>query len=251
MTPGIIAYSIVCVFGAAIVRGYSGFGFSLLVITALSLAMPPAEFIPSIFMMEIAASLHMLPGIWREIHWRSIALLLAGCLVATPLGVWLLASVPVAPMKVALAIFVIVSAILLYRGFAFKRMPGRVAAVSTGAAVGLLNGAFGIAGPPVILFYFSSPAGVAVGRASIIAFFIGTDSIGLPFLANQGLITLDSFWRFLIFLPVLLAGVWLGARGFRHADPARFRQWTLIILMVLAALTGIQGLLALFPVPIG
>ena len=39
----ITAYSIACVFSAAIVRGYSGFGFSLLSITALSLALPPAE----------------------------------------------------------------------------------------------------------------------------------------------------------------------------------------------------------------
>ena len=47
------------VFLAAIVRGYSGFGFSLLVITSLSLLMPPATFIPAVFMLEIAASLHI------------------------------------------------------------------------------------------------------------------------------------------------------------------------------------------------
>jgi uncharacterized membrane protein YfcA len=245
MSPWIIAYSLICVFGAAIVRGYSGFGFSLLVITALSLALPPAEIVPSIFMLEVAASLHLLPGIWREIHWRSIGLLLAGCVVATPFGVWLLASVPVAPMKIALAIFVLISAILLYRGYALQRMPGRAATVATGTLCGLLNGAFGIAGPPVILFYFSSPAGVAAGRASIIAFFIGTDLLGLTFQAHQGLITTTSFWRFLVFLPPLLIGVWLGARSFKQADPKRFRQWTLMLLMVLAALTGVQGIATL------
>src|SRR6185312_16834223 len=68
MDPWVTAYSIACVFGAAIVRGYSGFGFSLLAITALSLALPPAEIVPSIFMLEIAASLHLLPSIWRDIH---------------------------------------------------------------------------------------------------------------------------------------------------------------------------------------
>src|SRR5215510_6849047 len=96
----VIVYSLVCVFLAAIVRGYSGFGFSLLVITALSLLMAPAAIIPTMFMLEIAASLHLLPGIWKDIHWRSLAPLIIGCAIGTPLGVWLLANVPAAPMQV-------------------------------------------------------------------------------------------------------------------------------------------------------
>ncbi len=40
------------VFLAAIVRGYSGFGFSLLVITSLSLLMPPQTFIPAVFLLD-------------------------------------------------------------------------------------------------------------------------------------------------------------------------------------------------------
>jgi uncharacterized membrane protein YfcA len=83
----VIVYSLVCVFLAAIVRGYSGFGFSLLVITALSLALTPAQIVPSIFLLEIAASLHLLPAIWRDIHWRSLLPLIVGCLIATPFGV--------------------------------------------------------------------------------------------------------------------------------------------------------------------
>jgi uncharacterized protein len=241
MDPWVTAYSIACVFGAAIVRGYSGFGFSLLAITALSLALPPAEIVPSIFMLEIAASLHLLPGIWRDIHWRSIGLLLLGCVVATPIGVQLLAHLPAAPMRIAISVFVIVVVGFLWRGFALKTMPGPVATVATGAASGLFNGAFGIGGPPVILFFFSSPAGVAVGRASVIAYFLGTDSIGLAFQAQADLMTWATLWRFLTFLPPLLAGVWLGARVFKHANPESFRRWVLRILVLLAALTAVQG----------
>jgi hypothetical protein len=194
MSTAIIAYSVVCIFLAAIVRGYSGFGFSLLAITALSLALPPAEIVPSIFMLEIAASLHMLPGIWRDVHWRSIIPLLLGCAVATPIGVQLLAQVPAAPMRIALSIFVIVAVAFLWRGFALKAMPGPIATVATGAASGLFNGAFGIGGPPVILFFFSSPAGVAVGRASVIAFFLGSDLIGLACQAQADLTTSATLW---------------------------------------------------------
>ncbi|MGH6718566.1 MAG: sulfite exporter TauE/SafE family protein [Alphaproteobacteria bacterium] len=242
---GVLAYAIACVFGAAVVRGYSGFGFSLLVITALSILIPPRDIVPSIFMMEIAASLHLLPGVWREVHWRATGLLLAGCLVATPFGVWLLAHVPAAPMTFAIALFVLASAVLLARGFALSAMPGRFATAATGAAAGLCNGAFGMAGPPVILFFFSSPAGAAVGRASLIAFFIGTDTLGLGFQAREGLIGWDDATRAALFLPPLLAGIWLGARAFRGADPKRFRVWVLRLLMALAALTGAQAVAAM------
>lgn len=245
LNPWIVAYGLVVVLLAAIVRGYSGFGFSLLAVTALSLTLPPAEIVPSIFMLEIAASLHLLPGIWKEIHWRSIGWLLAGCLAATPLGVWLLASVPVAPMKVALGLVVLVSAILLAQGYALKTMPNRSATFATGAASGLLNGGFGIGGPPVVLFFFASPAGAAVGRASTIAYFIGTDTVGLGFLAQQGLITGASFAQFLLYVAPLLLGIAIGARGFRGASPAAFRKWVLRILMLLAVITAAQGLWAL------
>ena len=232
------------VFLAAIVRGYSGFGFSLLAITSLSLFFPPAQVIPAIFMLEIAASLHMLPSIWRDVHWRSLGFLLAGTVLGTPIGVYVLATVPQAPMTLALAVFVLVATVLLWRGFALKSMPSAPATFAVGTATGLANGAFGIGGPPVILFYFASPAGHAVGRASLVAFFIMTDVTGLLFLSREGLVTRGSLLMGLAFLPALAAGVWLGARLFRHADPAVFRKIVLVILACLALLTAAKAVMA-------
>jgi uncharacterized membrane protein YfcA len=230
-----------CVFAAAIVRGYSGFGFSLLAITPLSLILPPTEVIPPIFMMEVAASLSLLPGIWKDIHWRSLGLLGAGCLVGTPVGVWFLASVPAAPMKIVLASAVLVAVGLLWSGYTRKTMPCAVETIATGGLSGLLNGAVGIGGPPIVVFFFNSPAGIAVGRASLIAFFIATDTMALGFLATEGLVTSEGFYRFLAFVPALLAGQWIGARSFKTANPIAFRRWILILLVMLAVLTGLQG----------
>ena len=232
------------VFLAAIVRGYSGFGFSLLVITSLSLLMAPATFIPSIFMLEIAASLHLLPGIWRDIHWRSLAPLIIGCAIGTPLGVWLLSNVPAPPMQIALAAFVLGAVYLLWRGFALKTMPGTAASAGVGGASGLANGAFGIGGPPVILFYFASPAGNIAGRASLITYFMLTDLIGLAFLSREALVTWNTVYLALLFLPTLILGVWLGARSFKSADPQVFRRWVLVLLAVLAILSAAQGIAA-------
>ncbi len=237
----ILVYAVACIFGAAVVRGYSGFGFSLLAIISLSLLMPPTEIVPSIF-MEVAASVHLLPGVWRDIHWRALLWLAVGCLVGTPFGVYALAHVPPAPMTLALAVFVLIAAILLARGYALKSLPGPAVTFATGTASGLFNGSFGIGGPPVILFFFSSPAGAAAGRASMIAFFLMTDVIGLAWQGWSGLISPATLWRALLFLPALTAGIWLGNRGFKNADSGDFRRWVLRLLMLLAVLAGARAL---------
>jgi uncharacterized protein len=212
-------------------------------IVSLSVLLPPTEIIPSIFIMELVASLHLLPGVWRDVQWRALLWLTIGCLVGTPFGVYALAHVPAAPMTVALAVFVLIAAILLARGYALKSLPGPGATFATGTASGLFNGGFGIGGPPVILFFFSSPAGEAAGRASIIAFFLITDVTGLAWQGWNGLISLATLWRALLFLPVLIAGVWLGNCGFLNADRATFRRWVLRLLMLLAVLTGGRALM--------
>lgn len=245
MSAPVMIMAVAFIFAAAVVRGYAGFGFSLLAIISLSLLMPPEDFIPSIFILEIAASVHMLPPIRRSIHWRSLIPLVAGCLVGTPVGVWLLANVPAPPMQIALAIFVLIVTYLLWKDFALRSMPHPAASTAVGVASGLLNGAFGIGGPPVILFYFASPAGLVAGRASLIAYFMLIDMIGTAFMARQGLVTRATLLQALVFLPGLLAGVWLGARGFRTADPVVFRKRVLVLLATLAVLAGLQGVRAL------
>jgi uncharacterized protein len=238
----IFLYGIVCIFGAAVVRGYSGFGFSLLAVTSLSLLLPPTEIVPPIFIMEVAASLHLLPSVWRDIHWRAVLWLTVGCLVGTPFGVYALAHVPAPPMTLALAVVVLIAAILLARGYALKALPGPAVTFATGTASGLLNGSFGIGGPPLILFFFSSPAGAAAGRASMIALFLMTDVTGLAWQGRNGLLSATTLWRALVFLPALTAGIWLGNRGFMNADPVDFRRWVLRLLMLLAVLAGARAL---------
>lgn len=240
MSTPIIIYSMACVFVAAFVRGYSGFGFSLLAISAMSLAVPPATILPTIFMMEVIASVSLLPSIWRQVHWRDLMLLWAGCLICTPIGVKILAGVPVAPMKVALGIAVFGAVLLLQSGYSRKSMPTPLETFVTGGVAGLLNGAFGII-IPVIVFFFNSPAGVAVGRASLIAFLMGTDLMGLAFLSLQGLVTTESFYRFLLLLPPLIVGQWLGTRSFKSAEQTDFRTWILRLLAAIAVVTAAQG----------
>lgn len=238
-----LVFSFVCVFIAALVRGYAGFGFSLLSITALAIVLEPRQIVPSIFILEVAASAHLLAGTWRDVHWPSLRWLALGCLLGTPLGVYALARAPAAPLTLALGIVVFIIALALARGFVLASMPGRWATAGTGFASGVLNGSIGVGGPPVVIFFFGSPAGVATGRASMIAYFLFTDLLGLAWQWHDGLIDRPVLERALLYAPALIVGVWLGNRAFRSVDSSQARRWVLRLLMVLAALSGGRAVL--------
>ena len=229
-------YCIVAVAAGAYLKGYTGFGASMLWMTSLSLVLPPLQVVPMVLMFEVVTSITLLPGIWKEVRWRSIGLLLLGTWAATPLGIHALSTLPATPVRMALAVSVFIAAILILRGFALTKEPGRPATLGVGLMAGVLNGSMGIVGPPVILFYFSSPIGVVAGRASIITYFIGTDSVGAAMFAAQGLIDTSVYWRTAAFLPILVAGVVVGNRGFIKTDPDTFKKIALFVLMALSFL---------------
>lgn len=234
LTPTELGLCSVAVLAGAFLKGYTGFGASMFWMTSLSLLLPPLQVVPMVLMFEVATSVYLLPGLWRQVEWRSIMVLLIGTWVTTPIGIYALFSLPPAPIRIALGLVVITAAVLILRGFALKSVPGIPATLTVGGAAGLLNGSMGIVGPPVILFYFSSPIGVAAGRASIITYFIGTDSVATAMFASQGLIGIEVLWRALIFLPLLIVGVVFGNRGFLGTDPDTFKRIALVVLMVLS-----------------
>jgi uncharacterized protein len=63
-------------------------------------------------------------------------------------------------------------------------------------------------------------------------------------LANQsvhGLITWATVVQAAVYLPALLAGVWIGARSFKGTDPETFRKYVLGILAFLAAIIFVKA----------
>lgn len=236
----------VFVFVAGIVRGYSGFGFALVAVTGISLVLPPAYVVPLVLVLEVLASIHLIPTVWRDIDWHSLRWLLAGAVLATPAGVYLLATIPAEPMRLFISLFVFGTALLLLYGWAWKRMPGRPLSFSTGLACGLLNGAAAIGGPPVILFYLSSPAGMTVSRASIIAYFLGIDTLSLAMASIQGLLSGKTLLMASACLFPLYVGVSIGKKFFARTDQELVRYRVIILLIMLSCAVFMRTVVTFF-----
>jgi uncharacterized membrane protein YfcA len=212
---------------AFVVRGVSGFGSSMVGIGALSLALPPAQVVPAFLALELLTTLHLLPGIWRQIDWRSMRWLVLGCALATPLGLLVLAGIDANPMRLAVSGCLLAIALFMLSGLAARVVPQRTP--------GPLNGAAGIGGPPVIVFYFATTA-AAVSRASLIAYFLFTDVYALAWAGGQGLLAQAGWPLIVVALPFSLAGIALGQRLYLRLDEAQLRRLVWRLLAGLGAL---------------
>lgn len=230
---------------ASLARGYSGFGFSALLVASWSLVTEPSRAVALALVMEVAASTVQAYSVWQAIRWRRVWLLLGGAVMGMPFGVWLLAHLPASLMKVGVASFVLVLAVALLAGFKLKRTATSTDTTVVGVVSGVANGAVAMGGLPVALFLSAdgdSPAGI---RASLIAYFFLLDLIGLAFLAHEGILGQETFIHAIVAFPLLVTGIWFGARHFFGATAASFRRTTLCLLVGLG-LIGIGQ--ALFPV---
>lgn len=241
--PAALWFAAFAVALAFFLRGFAGFGASLLSVSALSLIWPPVEVVPVIFLLEVLASAVLLPGAFAHVNWRALFWMFAGMVVATPLGLALLMALPAAAMVLVIQAGVACAALALLAGIGPKQAPGKAATVATGLAVGGLNGAAAIGGPPAVLFFFSVPGREEMARASLIGFFLGTDLVAAGFAAWNGLYGSLEAWRFAFLAPVMVAAAFAGAHVFTRVDKALVRKVALIGLCLLALVGLMRGLM--------
>lgn len=223
------------VFVAAFVRGYSGFGFAALVVSAASLVTNPLHAVPVVILCDIVMTAQQVPGILRHIDWRRVGSLLVGAFAGAPIGIAVLTAMGVDLARAVIAAFILLMCAVLWAGWAFRGDVGRAGHVGVGFLSGLANGA-GIGGLPVAAFFAAQPVAAPVFRATLIAYFTLMDLWTLPFIAAKGLVSGDTLRSVAVALPLMVAGIWLGGRHFLKAAPANFRRFTILLLAALAIL---------------
>jgi hypothetical protein len=228
---------------AGFVRGYSGFGFSALLIAASSLATNPLNLVAVVVILEGALSLQAARGVGPDVDWRRVWLLLAGAAVGLPLGLWVLTGITEDAARAVISGYVLAMCGVLLAGWRLAgevRGPGNLLA---GLISGLAN-APGMGGLPVAAFFAAQPMPAAVFRATLIAYFPLLDLYSAPLYWLAGLVGWDTLWAALWLLPLGFLGNWLGSRHFLKTDPQDFRRFAIGLLAALAALGLGKALLA-------
>ena len=234
--PGALAWLAAACLIAGFVRGYSGFGFSALLIAASSLVTNPLNFVAVVVILETVMSLQAARGAGPDVDWRRVGWLMAGAAIGLPLGLWLLTGVSEDTARAAISAYVLLMCVVLLAGWRMRsEARGGVANGVAGVISGLTN-APGMGGLPIAAFFAAQPMPAAVFRATLIAYFPLLDVYSAPLYWLAGLVSWDTIWASLIALPVTLLGNWLGGRHFFGTDPQEFRRFAILLLAGLATL---------------
>jgi len=234
--PGGFAFLALVILAASYVRGYSGFGFSAVLVAGLTLVLPPAEVVPLSIGLEVVASIGQARGIWADIDRRRLLVLLIAGLIGNPLGVWLLVAIPGETLRLALLGFIALASILMIVMPKARAELSLALLAAGGLVAGIVNGATALSGLVLALVFTLAGIRPAVMRATLIAYFFVTDLWAGGLLATTGLFNEVTVLRIIAALPLLALGVWLGSRRFVATPPATFRAFVLWLLIGLSAI---------------
>ena len=204
--PILLAGAAMC-FAAGVLRGYTGFGFSIAAVPLLSLLGRSTAVVPIVMLLQLLVSANGIGPAMRQGDWRSIRLLALGALAATPLGIWALTGLPDAAVQIAVACTVSVSVLVLGLGLRPATAPTGPGVLLFGLASGLFNGLAGMPGPPVIAYYLAMPISSATARGSMIVLFTLTSASALVSLVALGRLQAGTCLLAGAALPI----VWLGS----------------------------------------
>ena len=240
-----ILFVVFSAFVAALLRGFTGFGFAIAAVPLLSLVLPPAHVVPLAVVLQVLASVADLRSASRITDWRSLVWLSPGMVVGTPLGLLLLTRLSANQARLTIGVLIIGSVMVLGRGLRLPVRPPTWMIVLVGVISGAMNGVAAMSGPPVVAYLMALPHSAGVVRATSLVFFTLTALVAMVPLAVAGLVDGRTLLLALLAWPVLLVGSRLGAWAFHRAKPQHHRRIAMTILsglgvMLIARASGLD-----------
>jgi uncharacterized protein len=233
----------VCALVAGIVRGFSGFGLSAVLVASGAFFISPKLLIPSAQALEVIASISMIPSVWRDVNWKWLTPMGLAYGFSIPAGVAALAYLPVDALRIGgCVVLLIASTCLLFN--ARPKLPDRFPLrFGTGLLAGFFAGASSLGGMVASTMLFAVSIPPKNLRATLVLLFFGSALYSLSWGTWHGVVTVDTFVRSAWLAIPLLIGIGIGSRGFHIVTEAQFRK---VVLAVLAALSvaGIASVLS-------
>lgn len=228
-------------FLATFIRSALGFGEALVAVPLLALTLPVQVAAPLAVLVSITVALVVVIQDWRSIHVRSAGWLVLSTLFGIPLGLLLLKTVSESIVKAILGAFIIAFAIYSLAGRKPELHSDRLAPLF-GFTAGILGGAYGMNGPPLVVYGLLRRWTPAQFRATLQGYFLIASMVGMAGYAFTGLWTSTVSRYFLLSLPLALIAIFLGRTVHRRLSSRRFLIAVNVGLVLIGALLLRQAL---------
>lgn len=223
---------------AGLVRGFSGFGTAMIYLPFAAQVMDPIWVIVSLLAIDIVGPMPAVPRALRDGQPMDVVRLGIGAAIGVPIGMVVLFSISPEPFRYLTATLTFLLLIALVTGYRYRGHVGRKHTFGVGALGGLLGGAIGLAGPPIIFFYMARPLPVAAIRANILLYLVVIDVLMIAIFAWQGALELYPILIGVSVLPIYLLAIVVGSKIF---DPERETVYRWVAYAIIGA-SAIGGL---------
>ena len=200
------------VFLATLIRSAFGFGEALVAVPLLAFCIPLKQAAPLAVLISITIAGIVVVQDWRKIHLGSAAWLVFSTLPGIPLGLVLLTSSHQRLVKGSLAMVIILFSCysLLGRAPLELRRDNRWWLFFCGLSAGVLGGAYGMNGPPLVIYGSMRRWSAQHFRATLQAYFLPASLLGMAGFLFAGLWVRTVTWYYLLSIPVMIPAVFLG-----------------------------------------
>lgn len=225
--------AILLVFIAAVVRGYTGFGFAAIAIAGMNLIWPPQISVPVVLMLDFVGTIGMIPRAWHDADKPITRRLFTGALFGIPLGLTILVQVPDTLLKLVISGSILLMTLLLRKPLRSQQEIPRLSLLMGGIA-GAFTAAASIGGLPIVCYLLTTSLNTRAQRATLVLFLSAIGLLSLLLMMIAGLVGTELLLPALMLLLPTLAGMRLGHWAFERKTPQSFRPVALPILVLLS-----------------
>lgn len=226
MAPYVLAAAIA--FAAFFVRGFSGFGSALVLTPLVALIFDPRLAVAASAVLGASIGAGIAFQARRQIDWSALRRPLTAALPCIVIGATLLARVDEKQLRKGLGIVIIIFGLrllvpLVRRMAPHRRWSPRIGYV-VGGISGLIGGAFGTGGPPIVVYLENQIDERARLRASILGILLIFDFTRIGSYTYTGILDRDAMIASLTMLPAAFIGAQVGARLHVRVSERVFRS---------------------------
>jgi hypothetical protein len=212
LISSITIYVLTVVFVATLICSAFGFGEALIAVPLLAFCIPLRVAAPLAVLVSITISGIVVVQDWDKIHLRSTGWLVLSTFPGIPLGLLLLTSSHQRLVKAALALIIVLFCCysLIGRTPLELRHDSRKWLLVCGFCAGVLGGAYGMNGPPLVIYGSMRGWSAQHFRATLQTYFLPASIVGMVGYWLAWLWVPAVTHYYLLSLPVTLPTVFLG-----------------------------------------
>jgi hypothetical protein len=231
---GMVPYiTVAAIFAGSLVSGIAGFAFSAVAGALLLHFVPPTTVVSLLLACSITTQLFSITTLWRTMQWQHCAPFLVGGIAGIPLGAALLREVDAGLFAAGFGAFLVLYAVyMLLKPNLVVRHQSRFFDAIAGFAGGVTGGAIAFPGAAPTIWCSLCGLPKQVQRGVVQPFILLMQITTLAYFSKLGMLTAGTGKTYLLCVPAVAIGTWIGLHLYERINDAMFRKFVLTFLLL-------------------